>query len=317
MRVRDGMNQEEHMNLVLGGSGLVGSALVQAHMKRGVACLYPSSEELNLLRESDVFEYFFKTRPKRVFLAAARVGGILANSQHPVPFIEENLRMQSNVIRACYEAKVDKLMFLGSSCIYPRLCEQPMKEEYLLTGPLEPTNESYAVAKIAGLKMCQAYNKEYGTNYISVIPPNVYGPRDHFGDEKSHVVPALIDKIHRAKVNKEQSVVIWGTGRARREFIYSEDLAEVLVKVMDLYNSSEILNTGTGYDVSIGDLVYLAARTIGYEGEIKWDSTKPDGMPRKLVDSGRMHAIGIKATVSLEEGLQRTYAWYIENCATQ
>jgi len=305
------------MNLILGGSGLVGSALVKAHVKRGVPCLYPSSAELNLLRESDVLGYFSKTKPERVFLAAAKVGGILANSEHPVPFIEENLRMQSNVIRASYEAKVKKLMFLGSSCIYPRMCDQPMKEEYLLTGQLEPTNEYYAIAKIAGIKLCQAYNKEYGTNYISVIPPNVYGARDHFGDPSSHVVPALIDKFHKAKARREDSVTIWGTGKARREFIYSEDLAEMLLEVMEVYNSSEILNTGTGYDVSINDLVDQISRIIGYEGEIKWDATKPDGMPRKLVDSSRMHALGIRATVSLEEGLRRTYAWYIQNCIAQ
>jgi GDP-L-fucose synthase len=301
------------MNLVLGGSGLLGSALVQAHVIEGFQCLSPSSAELNLLHEADVFEYIQKAKPKRVFLAAARVGGILANSQHPVPFIEENLMMQSNVVRACYKAKVEKLMFLGSSCIYPRMCDQPMKEEYLLTGPLEPTNETYAIAKIAGIKMCQAYNKEYGTNYISVIPPNVYGPRDHFGDEKSHVVPALIDKIHRARIDEQESVVIWGTGKARREFIYSEDLARMLLKVMDLYNSSDILNTGTGEDVSIFDLVHLISGVVGYEGRIQWDTTKPDGMPRKLVDSSRMHALGIRSMVPLEGGLRKTYAWYLQN----
>jgi GDP-L-fucose synthase len=289
--------------------------LVHVHLKRGLPCLYPSSKELNLLNYTDVLEYFSKTKPRKVFLSAAKVGGIMANSQYPVPFIENNLRIQLNVIRACYETKVDKLMFLGSSCIYPRMCPQPMKEEYLLDGKLEPTNEYYAIAKIAGIKMCQAYNKEYGTNYISVIPPNVYGPRDHFGDVNSHVVPALIDRIHKAKVNNDASIVIWGTGRACREFIYSEDLAEMLLKVMDIYDSSEILNTGTGYDISIFDLVRQTARIIGYKGEVKWDSTKPDGMPRKLVDSGRMHALGIKSAVSLEEGLQKTYEWYIKNCA--
>lgn len=303
------------MNLVLGGSGLVGSMLVHVHLNHGLPCLYPSSKELNLLNYTDVLEYFLRVKPRRVFLSAAKVGGIMANSQYPVPFIEDNLRIQLNVIRACYEAKVDKLMFLGSSCIYPRICDQPMKEEYLLMGKLEPTNEYYAIAKIAGIKMCQAYNKEYGTNYISVIPPNVYGPRDHFGDLNSHVVPALIDKIHKAKVSNDSSIVIWGTGKACREFIYSEDLAEILLKVMDTYNSSEILNTGTGYDISVFDLVDLIARIIGYKGEIKWDFTKPDGMPRKLVDSNRMHAIGIKSTVSLEDGLRKTYAWYLENCA--
>jgi GDP-L-fucose synthase len=301
------------MNLILGGSGLVGSALVRTHLGNGLPSLYPTSNELDLLDFSSVQDFFSMTRPKRVLLAAAKVGGILANSQHPVPFIEENLMMQLNVIRACYKAKVEKLMFLGSSCIYPRMCDQPMKEEYLLTGPLEPTNESYALAKIAGIKMCQAYNKEYGTNYISVIPPNVYGPRDHFGDERSHVVPALMDKIHRAKINGQESVVIWGTGKARREFIYSEDLAGMLLKVMDLYNSSDILNTGTGEDASIFDLVHLISGVVGYEGEIQWDTTKPDGMPRKLVDSSRMHALGIRSMVSLEEGLRKTYAWYLEN----
>lgn len=302
------------MNLILGGSGLVGSALVRVHLKNDLLCIYPSSKELNLLNFSDVYEYFSTVKPKRVFLAAAKVGGILANMESPIPFIEENLIIQSNVIRACYKVRVDKLMFLGSSCIYPRMCEQPMKEEYLLTGALEPTNENYAIAKIAGIKMCQAYNKQYGTNYISVIPPNVYGPRDHFGDVNSYVVPALIDKIHKAKMNKDSSIVIWGTGKARREFIYSEDLAEILIKVMALYDSSEILNTGTAYDVSIFELVHLIAGIIGYDGELRWDSTKPDGMPRKLLDSSRMHAMRIQSEVLLERGLNLAYQWYLNNC---
>jgi len=268
--------------------------------------------ELDLTRQRDVEDFFDKERPEYVFLAAARVGGILANSTYPADFIYSNIVVQSNVIHSSYLFGVKKLLFLGSSCIYPRDCPQPMKEEYLLSGYLEPTNEPYAVAKIAGIKMCQSYNRQYGTNYISVMPTNLYGPNDNFDLQNAHVLPALIRKFHEAKVADQKEVVVWGTGSPRREFLYIEDLADACVFFMNNYNSSEIINIGVGKDISIRELALMVKEIVDYNGELVFDTSKPDGTPRKLLDVSKLSSLGWKAKTSLEEGIKKTYEWYAE-----
>jgi GDP-L-fucose synthase len=272
--------------------------------------------ELDLEDQRGVLDLFERERPDYVFLAAAKVGGILANNAYPAEFIRNNLVIQMNVIEAAYRYGVKKLLFLGSSCIYPREAPQPIREEYLLSGPLETTNDAYAIAKIAGIKMCQSYNRQYGTNYVSVMPTNLYGPGDSFDLQNSHVVPALLRKFHEAKVAKAPTVTVWGSGRALREFLYVDDMAEACLLVMERYDSSEIINIGYGEDVSIAELAATIRSVVGYEGEIIYDSTKPDGTPRKLLDVTRLKALGWTPTRTLRDGLAETYRWYTQNQST-
>ncbi len=301
---------------IAGHRGLVGSAICRRMLSEGFANqVVRTSGELDLTRQAEVEGFFRQERPEYVFLAAAKVGGILANNTYPADFIYRNLMIQSNIIQASCEHGVKKLLFLGSSCIYPKFAEQPMKEEYLLTGQLEPTNEPYAVAKIAGIKMCQAYNAQYGTNFISVMPTNLYGPEDNFDLESSHVLPAMIRKFHEAKIRNSPSAVIWGTGAPKREFLYIDDLADACVFLMNSYDGSEILNIGVGVDGSIGDLAVLVREIVGYRGEIVYDSSKPDGTPRKLLDVSRLRSLGWEAKTALREGITRTYDWCLKNKA--
>jgi len=297
---------------VAGHRGLVGSAIVRRLRAAGYDNLVTrTSAELNLERQEGVEAFFAQERPEYVFLAAAKVGGIWANSTFPAEFIYNNLAIETNVIHASYRQGVRKLLFLGSSCIYPKHCPQPMKEEYLLSGYLEPTNEPYAVAKIAGMKMCQAYNRQYGTDFISVMPTNLYGPGDNFDLETSHVLPALIRKFHEAKVNGDPFVEIWGTGAPRREFLYVEDLADACLFLMEHYDESEIINVGVGIDLSIRELAEQVGKVVGFEGDLTFDASKPDGTPLKLLDISRLTALGWKAAVSLEEGIKKAYQWYL------
>ena len=299
---------------VAGHRGLVGSAILRKLQAEGYTNLVTRTRaELDLRDQAAVNRFFEEERPEYVLLAAAKVGGILANSTYPADFIRDNLQIQTNVIDAAYRNGVKKLLFLGSSCIYPKYAPQPMKEEYLLTGPLEPTNEWYAVAKIAGIKMAQAYRRQYGFNAISLMPTNLYGPGDNFDLETSHVIPALIRKFHEAKVEGRPHVVVWGTGKPRREFLHVDDLADAALFLMKNYDSEEIINVGVGEDVSIRELAELIRDVVGFEGEIVFDTTKPDGTPRKLLDVSRLQALGWKAKIPLREGLASTYRWYIEN----
>ncbi|MBN2356407.1 GDP-L-fucose synthase [candidate division KSB1 bacterium] len=294
-----------------GDTGMVGSALVRCLKKQGYENLllkpYP---ELDLLNQAATARFFETEKPEYVFLAAAKVGGILANDTYRGQFIYENLQIELNVIHAAYLNGVKKLLFLGSSCIYPRLAPQPIKEEYLLTGLLEPTNEPYAIAKIAGIKMCQTYNDQYGTHYISVMPTNLYGPNDNFDLETAHALPALIRRIHEAKMANEPFVQIWGTGAPKREFLHVDDLADACVYLMNHYDGSNIINIGVGEDLSIKELALLIKKIVGYDGEMRFDTSKPDGTPRKLLDVSRLHALGWGAKIGLEEGIRRTYEWY-------
>jgi len=298
---------------VAGHRGLVGSAICRRLDAEGFTHLLTRrSDELDLTRQAEVEAFFQREKPDYVFLSAAKVGGILANNTYPADFIYKNIMIQSNIIHASYANGVRKLLFLGSSCIYPKFAPQPMKEEYLLTGELEPTNEPYAVAKIAGIKMCQAYNSQYKTNFISVMPTNLYGPGDNFDLETSHVLPALIRKFHEAKTGQSSSVTIWGTGTPKREFLYIDDLADACVFLMNNYDAAGIVNIGVGDDISINELARLVKRLMGYSGEIVYDSSKPDGTPRKLLDVSRLNSLGWKAKISLEEGISRTYEWYVK-----
>ena len=325
---------------VAGHKGLVGSAITRRLQSEGYSNLVlRSHRELDLMRQAEVEAFFNAEKPDYVFLAAAKVGGILANNTYPSEFIYENLLIETNVIHHAYKAEVKKLLFLGSSCIYPRDCPQPIKEEYLLSGKLEPTNESYAIAKIAGIKMCQSYNRQYGTRFISVMPTNLYGPRDNFDLETSHVLPALIRKFHEAKIREANlpevtsglkrsapptssersersspvsSVTIWGTGGPRREFLHVDDLADACVFLMNQYEESEIINIGVGKDISISELVELIRDIIGFKGAIRYDQTKPDGTPRKLLDVTKLQALGWQPKISLRQGIERTYRWYVK-----
>lgn len=293
---------------VAGHKGMVGSAIKRKLEKEGYQnIVYRTSKELNLEDQQAVRQFFHQEKPEYVFLAAAKVGGINANNTYRAEFIYNNLMIQNNVIQESYLHGVKKLMFLGSSCIYPKLAPQPLKEEYLLTGLLEPTNEPYAIAKIAGIKMCEAYRSQYGCNYISVMPTNLYGPNDNYDLEKSHVLPALIRKFHTAKINQLPSVEIWGTGSPRREFLHVDDLAEACFFLMQNYNEEQFLNIGTGEDISIKDLALLVKKIVGYEGEIYFNTSKPDGTPRKLMDVSRLHSLGWRHQISLEEGIKSVY----------
>ncbi|MFZ2150097.1 MAG: GDP-L-fucose synthase [Minisyncoccia bacterium] len=299
---------------IAGHNGLVGSAIVRELQKNGYSNLLTRTRvELDLTRQDLVEGFFNKEKPDYVFLAAAKVGGILANDTHPADFIRDNLMIETNIIDSAYKNKVKKLLFLGSSCIYPRNAPQPMKEEYLLTGELEPTNKAYATGKIAGIVMCQAYNKQYGANFISVMPTNLYGEGDNFDLDNSHVLPAMIRKFNDAKKNNAPEVTLWGSGSPKREFLYVDDLANACVYLMNNYNNSEILNIGTGEDLSILELANLVKEVVGYEGSIVWDSSKPDGTPRKLLDVSKIRSLGWKHSTSLKEGIKHTYEWYKAN----
>ena len=301
---------------VAGHRGLVGSALVRELERRGCQNLVTASRaHLDLRDQAAVGEFMAESRPDYVFLAAAKVGGILANSSRPAEFLYDNLAIQTNVIQAAWRNGVRKLVFLGSSCIYPKLAPQPIKEEYLLTGPLEPTNEAYAIAKIAGLKLCAAYREQYGFNAISIMPTNLYGPGDNFDLETSHVLPALIRRFHEARLSGASEVTLWGTGAPRREFLHVDDLAEAACFALENYEGSDPLNVGVGDDVTIADLASIVARITQYNGAIRFDTSKPDGTPRKLLDVSRLHALGWKARIGLEEGIASTYSWYEANVA--
>ncbi len=299
---------------VAGHKGLVGSAIVRALTKQGYTNLVLRTRaELDLLDQKAVRDFFISEKPEFVFLAAAKVGGIMANSTYPADFIYQNLVIETNIIESARESSVKKLVFLGSSCIYPRLSPQPIKEEYLLTGPLEPTNAAYAMAKISGIVMCQSYNKQYGTNYISLMPTNLYGDNDNFDLTSSHVLPAMIRKFHEAKIAGKLEMQLWGTGVAMREFLHVDDLADASIYLMNTYTGDEHVNVGTGVDVTIKELAETVKEIVGYEGAIVWDSTKPDGMPRKLLDMTKLHGLGWHHTIDLKEGIERTYKWFLEN----
>lgn len=299
---------------VAGHKGLVGSAIMRSLTKLDYTNLiYKTRDELDLKDQHAVIEFFEAKRPQYIFLAAAKVGGIFANITYPADFIFDNLTIQANVIHTSYVFGVKKLLFLGSSCIYPSLAPQPIKEEYLLTGLLESTNEPYAVAKIAGLKMCQSYRSQYGTNFISAMPTNLYGPNDNFDPENAHVVPALIKKFHEAKVNMRPYVEVWGTGAPRREFLYVDDLADALIFLMDHYNEAMPINIGVGEDITVRDLAFLIKDVVGYGGEVRFDPSKPDGVPRKLLEVKKIRTMGWEPEVDLKKGIILTYKWFCEN----
>lgn len=294
---------------VAGHRGMVGSAIVRRLQKDGFNNIVTrTSAELDLRSQEATAAFFAEERPDYVFLAAAKVGGIVANNTFRAEFIYENMMIQSNVIHHAYVNNVKKLMFLGSSCIYPKLAPQPLKEEYLLTGLLEPTNEPYAIAKIAGIKMCDAYRAQYGCNFVSVMPTNLYGPNDNYDLKNSHVLPALLRKFHEAKKNNAEEVVVWGTGTPLREFLHADDMADACFYLMQHYNEEGLVNIGVGEDISIKDLALLVKKITGYEGKLVFDTTKPDGTPRKLMDVSKLHGFGWKATIALEEGIASVYA---------
>lgn len=306
------MNKSDKI-YVAGHRGLVGSAIVRNLEQYGYDNLVlRASKELDLTNQLDVNHFFEAEKPDYVFLAAAKVGGIHANDTYPADFIRVNLQIQTNVIDAAYRNNVQKFLFLGSSCIYPKLAPQPMKEEHLLTGELEPTNEWYAIAKIAGIKMCQAYKKQYGFNAISVMPTNLYGPGDNFNLANSHVLPALMRKFHDAKINNEPEVEVWGTGTPKREFLHVDDMADASVYLMNNYDSEMFVNVGVGNDVSIKELAEIIKETVGFEGELKFDTSKPDGTPRKLLDVTKLKEAGWQACISLEDGVNTTYQWFLQ-----
>jgi len=296
---------------VAGHKGLVGSAIVRNLIDKGYNNLIlKTHKELDLTNQMQVQQFFEEYQPEYVFLAAAKVGGIYANNTYPAEFIYQNLMIQNNVIHNAYKYKVKKLLFLGSSCIYPKNCPQPIKEEYLLSGQLEPTNEAYAIAKISGIKMCQAYNKQYGTNFICAMPTNLYGPNDNFDLETSHVLPALIRKFHEAKINNKPFAEVWGDGTPRREFMHVDDLADACIFLMKSYKDNEIVNVGTGNDITIKELAKFIKKIVGYQGEIIWDITKPNGTPIKLLDVSKLSRIGWRYSIDIGEGISNTYDWY-------
>lgn len=299
---------------VAGANGMVGSAIARALKAQGHGqVLTPGRQALDLMDAGAVRAFFDQERPEYVFVAAAKVGGILANNSYPADFLYNNLVIETNLIHAAYEFGVKKLLFLGSTCIYPKLAPQPLKEEYLLTGPLEPTNEWYAVAKIAGIKLCQAFRRQHGCNFISGMPTNLYGPNDNYNLETSHVMPAFIRKFHEAKLSCAPTVTIWGSGKPLREFLHVDDCAEACVFLMKHYEGEEHVNIGVGEDLSILDLAQLVARVVGFRGELVFDASKPDGTPRKLVDTTKINALGWRPRIGLEEGIELAYRWFREN----
>lgn len=308
-------NMQKNSKIYLAGhQGLVGSAILRKLTTQGYNNLIlKTKDELDLTNQAAVAQFFKQEKPEYVFLAAAKVGGISANHAYPAQFIYENLQIQNNIIHQSYLNKVKKLLFLGSSCIYPRACPQPMKEEYLLTGPLEPTNEPYAIAKIAGIKTCQSYNRQYGANFIAVMPTNLYGPNDNFSTDDSHVLPALIRRFHEGKANNSPAVTVWGTGRPKREFLQADDLADALIFLMNNYDGKETLNIGTGEDLTIKRLAETVKKITGFTGKIIWDAAKPDGAPRKLLDVSRLHNLGWRHKIELKDGIKMTYKWYLKN----
>lgn len=303
---------------IAGARGMVGSAIVRALQAQGHRrLLTPGRDTLDLKQPEAVRAFFAREQPEHVFVAAAKVGGILANNSYPADFLYDNLMIEANLIHAAHEAGVKKLLFLGSTCIYPKLAPQPLKEEYLLSGPLEPTNEWYAVAKIAGIKLCQAYRRQHGCHFISGMPTNLYGPHDNYDLQSSHVMPALIRKFHEAKMGGAPTVTVWGSGRPLREFLHVDDCAEACVFLMNHYDGEEHVNIGVGQDLSILDLAHLVARVVGFEGELVFDASKPDGTPRKLVDTTKINALGWRPRIGLEEGIRMAYAWFREHVARQ
>ncbi len=297
---------------VAGHGGMVGSALVRRLASENCNVLYASRSELDLTRQIDVEQWFRTSRPDAVFVAAARVGGILANASSPADFLYENLCIATNVVGAAFRCRVDRLLFLGSSCIYPRHAHQPIGEDQLLTGPLEPTNEAYAIAKIAGIKLCEAYRTQYGADFVSAMPTNLYGPGDNFDLTTSHVLPALIRKAHEAKVSNAPHLAIWGTGTPRREFLHADDCADALVYIMKYYEGPGHINVGTGKDIAIRDLAALTAQIVGYSGPVICDTSKPDGTPQKLLDCGRLKSLGWSPSITLSQGILDTYNWYLK-----
>ena len=299
---------------IAGHRGMVGAATLKLFKSKGYSNIVArTSSELDLRNQQAVKEFMSNERPDIIVLAAARVGGILANDQNPYPFLYDNLLIQSNVINAAHENDVSQLIFLGSSCIYPKYAPQPIKEEYLLTGSLEPTNQWYAIAKIAGIKLCEALNRQYGRNYVSLMPTNLYGPGDNFDLETSHVVPAMIRKFHEATENGHTPVTLWGSGNPKREFLHVQDLAEAVLFAVENDINGEVYNVGTGKDISIRELAYLIQKITGHQGEIIWNTSKPDGTPRKLLDVSKLHAIGWKHKKALQDGLTETYRWFLQN----
>ena len=298
---------------VAGHNGMVGSAIIRRLRELGYTNIITKGRrEVDLSNQFQVSQFFHFERPEYVFLAAAKVGGIKANNEQKGDFIYQNIMIQSNIIHAAYASGVKKLLFLGSSCIYPKMSPQPIKEEYLMSGYLEPTNDAYAIAKISGIKMCQSYNQQYGTNFISLMPTNLYGPNDNYDLNNSHVLPAVIRKFHEAKIKKSKSVKIWGTGSPMREFLYVDDLADACVFLINNYNDSEIVNVGTGQDITIKDLAYLVKDVVGFQGDIYFNTDMPDGTPRKLLDVSKLENLGWKYKTSLREGLEKTFTDYVK-----
>ena len=314
MRATDAAARSAGSTFVAGHRGLVGAAIVRGLARRGDPTPLTAERSALDLRDAAAVEAFFaRERPATVYLAAGKVGGIRANATYPAEFLRDNLAIQTNVIHAAWRCGVQKLLFLGSSCIYPRLAPQPIREEALLTGPLEPTNEWYAIAKIAGLKMCQAYRRQYGFNAICLMPTNLYGPGDNFSLEDSHVLPALIRRFHEARLAQRPEVTVWGSGTPRREFLHVDDLAEAALHLMADYDGEELINVGTGIDVSIGELAAVVKRIVGYQGRLSFDASRPDGTPRKCLNVERVHALGWRHRIGLAEGIEATYRWYVEH----
>ena len=306
--------QSEGSIFIAGHRGLAGSAILRALQSRGYSRLIVRThQELELTDARAVKEFFQQERPESVFLAAAKVGGIQANNTLPAEFLRENLLIQTHVLHEAWQAGVKKLLFLGSSCIYPKLAPQPIPESALLTGELEPTNDAYALAKIAGIQLCKAYRKQYGANFIAVMPTNLYGPHDNFHPEHSHVLPALLRRFHEAQRDGLKEVTVWGSGTPKREFLHSDDLASACLFLMEHYDSPEIINIGWGQDCTIRELAEMIAETVGYTGTLKWDDSRPDGTPRKVLDNRKLSALGWEPKISLQEGLRLTYQWYLEN----
>jgi GDP-L-fucose synthase len=308
--------QKSEKIFIAGHGGMVGSAITRALEARGFSNLVKRSRaELDLAGARAVANFFQREKPEIVIFAAAKVGGIKANNDFPVEFLIDNLRIQTNIISGAYENGTRKLLFLGSSCIYPKHAPQPISESALLTGPLEPTNDAYAIAKIAGVKLCQAYAREYGANFISAMPTNLYGPNDNFDLETSHVLAALLRKAHEAKVKRARELMVWGTGTPRREFLHVDDCASACLFMLEKYDSPEIVNVGCGEDISIRELAELVCDVVGFQGELTWDKTKPDGTPRKLLDVSKLRGLGWTPTIPLREGIARTYDWFLKNVA--